>query len=80
MAEIAYKCDLCGKLFNSPIDAQTHYQEAHAESVAKRESGSSIMGTGTPAEDREQERATGIFNAAGATEGKNKVISLPNST
>ena len=80
MAEIAYKCDLCGKLFKSTDDAQDHNQEAHAESVAKIESGSSIMGTGTPAEDREQERTTAIFNADGATEGKNKVISLPNST
>ena len=56
MPEVAYKCDLCGELFNSPKDAH-HNQKAHVESVAKREFGSSIMGTGTPSEDREIERA-----------------------
>jgi len=50
MPEVAYKCDLCGELFNSAEDAQDHNQKAHAESV-------SIMGTGTPSEDREIERA-----------------------
>ena len=57
MPEVAYKCDLCGELFNSPMDAQDHNQKAHVESVAKREFGSSIMGAGTPSEDREIERA-----------------------
>jgi len=57
MPEVAYKCDLCGELFNSPKDAQDHNQKAHVESVAKREFVSSIMGTGTPSEDREIERA-----------------------
>jgi hypothetical protein len=57
MPEIAYKCNLCGELFKSPEDAQDHSQKAHAESMAKRESGSSIMGSGTPSEDREIERA-----------------------
>jgi hypothetical protein len=57
MLEIAYKCDLCGELFNSPNDAQNHNQKAHAESVPKRESWSSIMGSGTPSEDGEIERA-----------------------
>jgi len=50
MPEVAYKCDLCGELLNSPKDAQDHNQKAHAESVL-------IMGTGTPSEDREIERA-----------------------
>ena len=31
-AEIAYKCDVCGELFNSPDDAQDHSQNAHAKS------------------------------------------------
>lgn len=31
-AEIAYKCDVCGELFNSPDDAQNHFQNAHAKS------------------------------------------------
>jgi hypothetical protein len=57
MLEIAYKCDRCGELFKSPEDAQDHNQKAHAESVAKREFESSIIGTGTPSEDRETERA-----------------------
>jgi predicted nucleic acid-binding Zn ribbon protein len=56
MPEVAYKCDRCGELFKSPEDAQDHNQKAHAESAAKIESGSSIMGTGTPSEDREIER------------------------
>ena len=57
MLEIAYKCDNCGELFNSPEDVQDHNQKAHAESVANRGSESSIMRTGTPSEDREIERA-----------------------
>jgi formylmethanofuran dehydrogenase subunit E len=28
-AEIAYKCDLCGELFNSPDDAQDHNEKVH---------------------------------------------------
>lgn len=56
-AEIAYKCDLCGELFNSPDDAQDHNQKAHTESVPKDELGLWVIGTSTPAEDREQERA-----------------------
>ena len=37
-AEIAYKCDVCGELFNSPDDAQRHNQNAHAESGLKDDS------------------------------------------
>jgi uncharacterized C2H2 Zn-finger protein len=37
-AEIAYKCDVCGELFNSPDDAQRHNQNAHAESRLKDDS------------------------------------------
>jgi hypothetical protein len=56
MPEIAYKCDLCGELFNSPDDAQNHNQMAHTESVPNDDFGSWVIGTSTPAEDREQER------------------------
>lgn len=56
-AEIAYKCDKCGELFNSPEDAQDHNRMAHSEPLAKKESGSSNMETGTPSEDREIEKA-----------------------
>ena len=55
--EMAYKCDICGELFNSPEDAQNHNKNAHAESVPKDELGSWVIGTSTPAEDREEERA-----------------------
>lgn len=55
--EIAYKCDLCGELFNSPDDAQKHNQKIHTESVPKDEFGSWLIGTSTPAEVREEERA-----------------------
>jgi hypothetical protein len=55
--EIAYKCDLCGELFNSPDDVQNHIQDIHVKSVSNDEFGPWIMGTNTPAEDREQERA-----------------------
>ena len=55
-AEIAYKCDLCGELFYSPTDAQSHNQKAHAESVPKAKPESHVTGTSTPAEDREEER------------------------
>ena len=34
-AEIAYKCDLCGELFNSAEDAQNHNQKSHQESGLK---------------------------------------------
>jgi hypothetical protein len=37
-AEIAYKCDLCGELFNSPAEAQNHNQMAHPESGLKDDS------------------------------------------
>lgn len=56
-AEIAYKCDLCGELFNSADDAQNHNQVIHVQSVSNDEFGPLITGTNTPAEDREQERA-----------------------
>ena len=56
-AEIAFKCDLCGELFNSADDAQNHIQNIHVQSVSNDEFGPWIMGTNTPAEDREQERA-----------------------
>jgi hypothetical protein len=56
-AEIAYKCDLCGELFTSPDDARNHNQKVHNESVPEDELGSWVIGTSTPAEDREEERA-----------------------
>jgi hypothetical protein len=56
-AEIAYKCDLCGELFSSTDDAQKHNDEVHVQSVSADEFGPWIMGTNTPAEDRESERA-----------------------
>jgi uncharacterized C2H2 Zn-finger protein len=56
-AEIAYKCDLCGELFNSEADAQSHNRKAHADTVPKGELESQVTGTSTPAEDREEERA-----------------------
>lgn len=57
-AAIAYKCDLCGELFNSPAEAQGHNQKAHAEPLPNGELESQVTGTSTPAEDREEERAT----------------------
>jgi uncharacterized C2H2 Zn-finger protein len=56
-AEIAFKCDLCGELFNSPADAQSHNRKAHADTVTKGELEWQVTGTSTPAEDREEERA-----------------------
>ena len=56
-AEIAYKCDLCGELFNSPADAQSHNRKVHAEPVPKGGLESQVSGTSTPAEEREEERA-----------------------
>lgn len=50
MVEIAYKCDLCGELFNSADDAQNHNQKSHTEPVPKDEFGTWVMGTSTPAE------------------------------
>ena len=57
-AEIAYKCDLCGELLNSPAEAQSHNRRAHAEPVPNGELEPHVTGTSTPAEDREEERAT----------------------
>lgn len=57
-AEIAYKCDLCGELFNSPDEAHDHNQKTHAKPVPKGELGAASTGTSTPAEDIEEERAT----------------------
>lgn len=37
-AEIAYKCDLCGEIFNSSEDAEDHNKEAHPESELKDDS------------------------------------------
>lgn len=54
VAEIAYKCDLCGELLNSPDDAQTHNAKVHAEPTALEWQ---VTGTSTPAEDREEQRA-----------------------
>lgn len=51
MAEIAYKCDLCGQLFNSPDDAQDHNQKVHTKLESKDELGSWVIGTSTPPED-----------------------------
>ena len=56
-AERACKCDICGELFNSADDAQNHNQDIHVKSVSNDEFVPWIMGTNTPAEDREQERA-----------------------
>lgn len=56
-AEIAYKCDLCGELFNSPDDAQSHSRKAHAGPVPEGGLESQVSGTSTPAEEREEERA-----------------------
>jgi hypothetical protein len=37
-AEVAYKCDLCGELFNSPAEAQNHNLKTHPESGLKDDS------------------------------------------
>lgn len=50
-AEIAFKCDLCGELFDSPIDAQSHSRKAHAEPGPTGEEESQVKGTSAPAED-----------------------------
>lgn len=55
-AETAYKCDLCGQLFNSADDAQNHNEKAHPGSALKDDSYRELR-TSTPAEDREEERA-----------------------
>lgn len=55
VAEIVYKCDLCGELFNSADDAaQNHYQKAHPEPAEFK---LQVTGTSTPAEEREEERS-----------------------
>jgi hypothetical protein len=55
--EIAYKCAVCGELFNSPAaDAHNLNQDIYVKSM----SNDGITGTNTPAEDREQERAMQI--------------------
>jgi hypothetical protein len=36
--EIAYKCDLCVEIFNSPADAQNHNEKVHPESELKDDS------------------------------------------
>lgn len=38
-AEITYKCDKCGELFNSPDDVRAHNPKAHGDPVPKAESG-----------------------------------------
>lgn len=48
MAEIAYKCNLCGQLFSSPDDAQNHNQKVHTKPESKDEFGSWVMGTSSP--------------------------------
>lgn len=53
-AEIAYKCDVCGELFNSPEDAQNHNKNDHPKPESKDELISSNIGTSNPAEDREE--------------------------
>ena len=55
----AYKCDICGELFNSSNDALGHSQEAHPEPRLTDGSESSVTSTSTPAEDREEKRAKG---------------------
>jgi len=52
--EIAYKCDLCVEIFNSPADAQNHNEKVHPESELKDDSDRGLL-TLTPAEDREEE-------------------------
>ena len=32
MPEVAYKCDRCGELFNSPVEARNHSLDTHPES------------------------------------------------
>ena len=49
--ELAYKCDLCGELFNTPADAENHNHEAHTESGPNDEFGSWVIGTSAPTED-----------------------------
>jgi len=39
--EIAYSCDVCGELFDSPEDAQRHNQESHAQPTQKDDLGAS---------------------------------------
>jgi hypothetical protein len=56
VAEIAYKCDLCGELFSSPAEAENHNLKSHRESGLKDHSDRGLW-TSTPAEDREEERA-----------------------
>ena len=56
-AEIAYKCDLCGELFNSPADAQSHNRKAHTDTVPKGELEWQVTATTSPAEDKEEERS-----------------------
>lgn len=53
MAEIAYKCDLCGELFNSPDEAEYHNQNIHTPRVSSDEFGSWVMGTSTPSDNSE---------------------------
>jgi hypothetical protein len=38
MPEVAYKCNICGELFNSSDDAENHNQKVHAESGLKDDS------------------------------------------
>jgi hypothetical protein len=54
-ADIAYKCDVCGEIFTSPAEVQSHSREAHADNMQKGEFESEIPRTSTPAEDREEE-------------------------
>lgn len=37
MAEVSYKCDVCGELFKTAQEAQNHNLEAHIETVGKKE-------------------------------------------
>jgi hypothetical protein len=54
--ETAFKCDTCGKLFNSVDDAQIHNRNAHREGALSDDSDRGLW-TSTPAEDVEEARA-----------------------
>jgi hypothetical protein len=37
MAEVSYRCDLCGEYFGTQREIQEHNEEAHVETVGKKE-------------------------------------------
>ena len=56
-ADIDYKCDICGEIFTSPAEVQSHSREVHADNQPGEELESKVARTSTPAEDREEESA-----------------------